>query len=77
MTLGKTMELVLYIANYKCYICYPRAINGVKDMEGYRHTLNLSAEGNISNETGPCNTSQDDVETTAILVGAPIELTLN
>lgn len=37
------------------------SINGVKDMVGYRRTLNLG------NTTGSCG-SEDDVETTAILV---------
>lgn len=49
-------------------LCCPRAINGVKDMADYRRVLNLTAVDNLSNDSGPCNTSQDDVETTAILV---------
>ena len=46
------------------------SVNGVKDMKGYRETLNIPyipPGANNSNETGSCN-SDDDVETAAILV---------
>ena len=56
-----------------CTESYPmirRSINGVKDMAGYRQTLNLSfmpsAEGS-GNASESCD-SDDSVETTAILV---------
>ncbi len=45
-------------------------MNGVKDMKGYRTALNLSytpSEDGLGNATESCS-SEDDVETTAILV---------
>ena len=45
-------------------LCH-RAINGVKDMVGFRQTFNLSY-GSDGNETAQC---EDDVETSAVLVG--------
>ena len=41
-----------------------RAINGVKDMTGFRQTFNLSYSD--GNETAQC---EDDVEASAVLVG--------
>ncbi len=51
------------------YVC--SSINGVKDMVGYRKTLNLSYD--LDDRGGGGNSSQscsfeDDVETSAILV---------
>ena len=54
---------------------FSRFMNGVKDMEGYRMTLDLQylpppAPGNSSKS---CD-SQDDVETGAILVSVSIKM---
>lgn len=42
-------------------------MNGVKDMEGYRETVNLSWELGGDNDTASCD-SDDGVGTGAILV---------
>ena len=47
-----------------CLMLYHRAINGVKDMVGFRQTFNLSYSD--GNETAQC---EDDVEASAVLVG--------
>ncbi len=47
----------------------PRSLNGIKDMVGYRMTLNLSYDtvGRDDNSSRSCN-FEDDVETSSILV---------
>ena len=47
-----------------CYGLLHRAINGVKDMVGFRQTFKISYSD--GNETAQC---EDDVETSAVLVG--------
>ncbi len=46
-----------------------RSLNGIKDMVGYRMTLNLSYDtvGRDDNSSLSCN-FEDDVETSSILV---------
>ncbi len=45
---------------------YARAINGVKDMDGFREAFNISREQN-GNDSSSC-ASDDDVETIALIV---------
>ena len=51
------------------FFVYIRSMSGVKDMVGYRITLNLSYNSALDehNSTQSCN-FQDDAETSAILV---------
>ena len=51
--------------NVVCSLCERRAINGVKDMLGFRQTFNLSSDQGDNGSESMCD---DDVGPSAILV---------
>ena len=55
---------------YEVHVCvlFSSGINGVKEMEGFRRTFNISySPGDHVNHSDQCG-SEDDVETSALIV---------